>query len=586
MDAMFNYTSVKELAQYIHPVHVETHSLSVLNAFINDQALHVIPVLDDDDVPVGLVSRGMVIEFFSKPYTHELYGKRPISQFMNTSCVIIDQNKNIDDVARIVADSGERTSLDGFIITCEGIYVGIGIGRDLLNAITEQKNNHLYNLAHYDALTRLPSRLLFQDRLMQECSRVTRKNKGLLPVRATFALLFLDLDRFKLVNDTLGHQFGDLLLKEVSQRLIACVRRDEDTVARLGGDEFTIILSGTKDTKDVAHIAEKIIQEIGRPFQLCQHEVFIGVSIGIAIFPLDDTDMDQLIKKADMAMYHAKENGRNNYQFFTMEMNAVVSARISLENDLRHAIEKDEFFVHFQPIMNLRTGIIDGVETLIRWIKKGENIPPSEFIPLAEDTGLIVPIGEWVLKTACLQGKAWRDAGFPPIKIAVNLSIRQLQQDNFVDRINEILRDTSFDPAWLELELTESLVMKEIKKSTHTLEHLKALGISLSMDDFGTGYSSLSYLQRLPIDSIKIDRSFVSGIDMGGANLNIIRAIMGMAHGLGITVTAEGVETQNQLDFLRVQKCDRIQGYLFSRPLPVEKLSRILAEGRTVGVNA
>jgi len=577
MAMVLSSCSIKTLIKYVKPIYPDARCSIVLDMFINDQTLFVLPVVDKNNKPIGLINRNKILETFSRPYTRELYGRKPILEFIETSPIIVEQDKNIDDVARILSDTGPQSISDGFIITCEGAYVGMGSGYNLLNAITEQKNSNLYQLAHFDSMTGLPSRLLFKDRLVQSCSHASRKNNGITPPRTSVALLFLDLDRFKLVNDTFGHHVGDLLLKEVAQRLLLCVRMD-DTVARLGGDEFTIVLPRVKNTKDVAIIAEKIVTSISKPFNLCEHEVFIGVSIGIALFPNDDSGIDNLIQKADTALYHAKGNGRNQYQFFTEEMNQAISKRITLERDLRLALEKDEFFLCFQPQANIQTGRVDGVEALIRWQHNGKEIFPADFIPFAEETDLIIKIGEWVLRTACKQGKAWQDAGFPPMQIAVNLSMRQLHQANFLECVVETLKETGFDPAWLEFELTESLLMKNIDKTIVLLEDIKALGVKLSIDDFGTGYSSLSYLQRLPIDALKIDRSFIQGIDTTGTNLNIIRAIIGLAHGLGLAVIAEGVETKTQLDFLHKQQCDRMQGYLCSRPLTPIVLEEFLLE--------
>jgi len=572
--------SIKTLVKYIPPVLHLTNSVKVLELFIKDRTLYALPIVDSDTCPVGLITRNKIFEIFGHQYARELYGRKPIIQFIDVPALIFDQEKDIDDVARILADSGPESIAEGFIVTCEGIYVGMGFGHDLLNAITEQKNAHLYQLAHYDTLTGLPSRMLFQDRLIQACSHAVRKNSESLKILV--ALLFLDLDRFKLVNDTLGHQMGDILLKEVAQRLLSCVRQ-EDTVARLGGDEFTVVLPRVKNTQDVAVVAQKIIDRLALPFRLCEHEVFIGVSIGIALFPLDDSDINNLIQKADTALYYVKEHGRNFYQFFTDEMNQAMSRRMNLEKDLRTAIESHSFFLFFQPQIDISTGRIESVEALIRWQHDGNLISPADFIPFAEETGLIVPIGEWVLRSACQYGKKWSDLGLPSIKISVNLSIRQLRQPNFIEQVNIILNETGVDPKILEFELTESMLMKNLNETLITLEKIKKIGISLAIDDFGTGYSSLSYLQKLPIDILKMDQSFVQGIDTEGANLNIINAIVGLAHGLGLTLVAEGVETDSQLNFLRHQKCDRIQGYLCSKPLAPNTLENILMRGSCLG---
>jgi len=567
--------SIKTIVKYIPPVLQLTNSAEVLELFIRDHTLRALPIVDDDTCPVGLITRNKIVEIIGRQHAQELYGQKPIIQLIDDSALVFDQGKNIDDVARILADLGSESIAEGFIVTCEGIYVGMGFSRDLLNAITEKKNVHLYQLAHYDTLTGLPSRMLLQDRLIQACNHAIRKNNESLKVLV--ALLFLDLDRFKLVNDTLGYQVGDMLLKEVAQRLLSCVCH-EDTVVRLGGDEFAIVLPRIKNTQDVAVVAQKIIDRLAQPFYLCKHEVFIGVSIGIALFPLDDSDINNLIQKADTALYYVKEHGRNFYQFFMDEMNQAISRWINLEKDLRTAIENHSFFLLFQPQIDISTGHIESVEALIRWQHNGNLISPADFIPFAEETGLIVPIGEWVLRSACQYGKRWSDLGLP-IKISVNLSIRQLRQPNFVEQVNVILNETGIDPKMLEFELTESMLMKNLNETIAALEKIKKLGISLAIDDFGTGYSSLSYLQKLPIDILKMDRSFIQGIDTEGANLNIINAIVGLAHGLGLILVAEGVETYVQLNFLRRQKCDRVQGYLCSKPLTPDTLENILMRG-------
>lgn len=582
--ASLSSSSIRALIKYVQPFHLDTKCSKMLDTFIHDSMLYVIPIVDEYNVPVGIVVRSKVLELFTRLYTRELYGRKPILKLLDTgivdtSPIVIEQEKELDDVARIIAHADHQCIADGFIITCKGFYIGMGSGRDLLNAITEQKNAHLYQLAHFDALTGLPSRLLFKDRLTQACNRILRKNAELKRPTAFLALMFMDLDRFKLVNDSFGHHAGDLLLKEVAQRLISCVRA-EDTVSRLGGDEFTLILPQMKSTQDIANVAHKIITSIGEKFYILEHEVFVGISIGIALFPIDDNNVDELIKKADSALYHAKDNGRNNYQFFTKELNLVISKRINLERDLRYALESNEFFLCFQPLVNMHTGCIDGVEALIRWKRNGNDVYPGDFIPFAEETGLITSIGEWVLRTACKQGAVWQSAGLPPIQIAVNVSARQLRQPSFVNTVAEILQASGFNPQRLEFELTETLLMKNVDESIIVLEQLKALGIKLSIDDFGTGYSSLNYLQLLPVDILKMDRSFVQGINKDGNNPNIIRAIIGLAHGLGLHLTAEGVETQEQLDFLYQQNCDRMQGYLFSRPVIATILESMLIQGK------
>lgn len=372
---------------------------------------------------------------------------------------------------------------------------------------------------------------------------------------------------------------GDTLLIEVARRLSLCVRT-EDTVARLGGDEFTIILSKIKNARDAADVAQKIIAVINKPFLLCEHEVSIGVSIGISIYPIDDLDLDNLIKKADIALYHVKNNDRNHYQFFTEEINIAMSKNLAITNNLRHALANNESFLLFQPVVNIQTRLIEGVEALVRWQHNGNAVYPNDFIPLAEETGLIIPIGEWILRTACQQGKIWQAEGLF-LRIAVNISIRQLRQVNFIKSITDILQETGFDPHYLEFELTESIFIKNIEETIAVCRLINDLGITLSIDDFGTGYSSLNYLHRLPIDVLKIDRSFVQGVDTMGTTLNIIRAIIGMAHGLGLNIIAEGIENMTQYNFLSNQKCDFFQGYLCSPPITSANLKQLLSALRS-----
>jgi len=370
------------------------------------------------------------------------------------------------------------------------------------------------------------------------------------------------------------------LLKGVAQRLRSCLR-EGDTVARLGGDEFMVVLPAIAHAEDAARVGQRILDALSVPFNFEGHELHIGVSIGIALYPNDGKSAEALLKNADIAMYRAKEQGRNNYQFYTPALNDMAFERLTLENSLRRALERREFVVHYQPQVSLNTGQIVGMEALVRWRHPELGlVAPMKFIPVAEETGLIVPIGEWVLQMACAQNKAWQEAGFPPLRVTVNLSARFFRRKDLMETVARILKETGLDPDYLELELTEGTTMENAEATIRTLHELKEMGVHLSIDDFGTGYSSLSYLKRFPLATLKIDRLFVQDITTSSDGAVITLAIIAMAHSLGLKVIAEGVETEEQLAFLRAHRCDEMQGYLFSRPIPAEAFTQLLREGR------
>jgi diguanylate cyclase (GGDEF)-like protein len=425
------------------------------------------------------------------------------------------------------------------------------------------------HLAYHDALTGLPNRLLFKDRLTVALSHAQREHTRL-------AVLFLDLDRFKVINDSLGHNIGDQLLQAVAARVQSCVR-ESDTVARLGGDEFTIMIPSLVRSEDAAPVAQKILEAVRYPFHLDGREFYITTSIGISLYPEDGMDAETLIKNADTAMYQAKEQGRDNYQLFNAYINAKALQRIALEHGLRRALLNDEMKVHYQPIFDFRAGKIVGMEALLRWTHPDMGpIPPSVFIPLAESTGLMSPIGQWVLRTACRQAKEWHDQGFRNLSLAVNLSVTQLQQPDLVARVKEVLEETGLPPRLLELEITESSAMQSPEASVRTLYDLKKLGIRISLDDFGTGHSSLSYLKRFPIDTLKIDQSFVRDINSDPDTAAIVTAIIAMAHSLRLKVIAEGVEFSEQASFLKHYSCDQMQGYLIKAPVGAEEFFELI----------
>jgi diguanylate cyclase (GGDEF)-like protein/PAS domain S-box-containing protein len=447
--------------------------------------------------------------------------------------------------------------------------IGAQIGQFMARRQAEERVHHL---AHYDELTGLPNRSMFNQRLSHALAQARRHAKPL-------AILFIDLDRFKNINDTLGHEAGDRVLKEVGQRLQGCLR-EGDTVGRLGGDEFVVLIEELPEPVHVAAVAQKILAAVVKPFVVGAQEFHITASIGISTYPDDSEDMQGLLKNADIAMYRAKEQGKNNYQFYSALMNVHTVERLALESGLRRALERNDFLLHYQPKVDIGSGRITGMEALLRWQQPGRELtPPAQFIALAEETGLIVPIGEWVLKTACARKQSWREQGLPPLRIAVNLSARQFAHENLLQDVARVLEETGLDPAALEFEITESMVMHDPERAVKLLSRLKDMGIHISIDDFGTGYSSLSYLKRFPLDSVKIDRSFIRDIPGDADDAAITRAIIAMAHSLRLTVIAEGVETEEQLSFLREHGCDEMQGYYFSKPLPEDEVLKLVGSG-------
>lgn len=436
--------------------------------------------------------------------------------------------------------------------------------------ISERKasEQRIHRLAYYDALTHLPNRTLLQDRLHTALQSAERQ-------KSWVVLMFLDLDRFKPINDSLGHAAGDRMLKEMATRLLGCVAED-DTVARMGGDEFTLLLQ-PRISREMAlnraiHVAEQILASLVKPFVLEGREFFVTASIGIALSPQDGNELSQLMKNADTAMYHAKERGKNNFQFYQADMNASALERLELESDLRHALDQNEFVLYYQPQFSGDGKRLTGAEALLRWRHPRRGlVPPGDFIPVLEELGLVVDVGDWVISEACRQLKTWHQNKVRVPKVSVNISARQFSDGQLGTRIATILKDTGLPPACLELELTESILMREVNEALHILDSLKNLGLSIAVDDFGTGYSSLNYLKQFPIDVLKIDRTFVDGLPSGEQDAQIARAIIAMAHSLNLAVIAEGVETHEQLDFLREHGCDEVQGYLFGRPMPANR---------------
>jgi diguanylate cyclase (GGDEF)-like protein/PAS domain S-box-containing protein len=454
----------------------------------------------------------------------------------------------VSENARAVVDAA------GNVHAYEGMLADI-TERKLYQARIEQQ-------ANYDTLTGLANRSLLQDRLQQ--SMLACASYG-----SRLAVAFIDLDRFKFINDSLGHHIGDELLKCMAKRLSSCVR-DIDTVARLGGDEFVLLINDQAGNPDsLLKMMERVLAVVAEPWLIEQGEFNVTASIGVARYPDDGLDARTLLKHADSAMYRAKDRGRNGVQFFTNDLNVQMIANLEMESKLRRALEREQFLLHYQPRIDLNSGACLGAEALIRWqVSPQEVISPDRFIPLAEETGLIVPIGRWVLETACTQNKAWQDMGLEPMVVSVNVSARQFRQDDFVQTVVAVLKKTGLEARYLEIELTESMVMHDAEKLVAMLDELQRIGVQMSVDDFGTGYSSLSYLKRFPVDRLKIDRSFVQDVMTDTDDATIVRTIIALGHNLGLRVVAEGVETAEQSDFLRQNDCDEAQGYFFARPVP------------------
>jgi diguanylate cyclase (GGDEF)-like protein len=451
-------------------------------------------------------------------------------------------------------------------------YLGI------VNDVTDRKRyqQQLEYQAGHDLLTDLANRNLLSDRLAQSLLYARRSGR-------IVALLLLDLDRFKVVNDSLGHGMGDELLKLVAQRLSSCIR-DADTVARLGGDEFAVALAEVAEIDDVGLVAKKIRETLIRPFVLAGREIGVTASIGISLFPRDGENSETLVRNADIAMYRAKEAGGDTFRFFAAEMNLRVRETLDLESDLRRALERGDFLLHYQPKLDLASGRIIGCEGLVRWQHPNRGlVSPGAFIPLAEETGLIVPLGEWVLAEACRQARAWQKEGLTGLCVGINLSARQFHDAGLIDRIRSIIEASGLDPRWLELELTESMIMRDPTAAVKTMHQLKGLGVSLALDDFGTGYSSLNYLRRFPVDALKIDRSFITDVESDPSCASVATSVVAIAHSLSLAAVAEGVETPGQAEFLAGCHCDQVQGFLYSKPLPVDEFAALLRSGHRPG---
>ncbi|MFH1672863.1 MAG: EAL domain-containing protein [Pseudomonadota bacterium] len=522
----------------------------------------------------------------------DVWGQQVFNDFIKDKVDRCLRGEIVNDQSVFEFRESETDYMDVAYYPCYGhkgtISRVIVISRNITSLIADIKRSEakITHLTYYDALTKLPNRSQFMDRLALEISHANRTKKML-------AVLFLDLDHFKRINDTLGYKAGDELLETVASRLSQQLRQSDtvsrmdyhvqdmgDSVSRVGGDEFSIIIPRLSEAQLATVVAKRILDVMKAPFVIQNQELRMTTSVGISLYPNDGHDVEIVLKNASTALYRAKDRGRDNYQFYSPAMNEMALERIELENNLHHALEQNEFLLYYQPQYELRTNKIVGMEALVRWNNRDKGlIPPNSFIPLAEETGLILSIGEWVLRTACKQAKALQDEGFTPLRVAVNLSARQFQDPDLIEKVSLILKETGLPPNDLELEITESAMIQDVDNAISILHDLKKMDITIALDDFGTGYSSLTYLKKFPIDTLKIDRSFVSDIDVRNADsLAIVAAIVAMARKLRIRTVAEGVESEEQLSFLQVQECDEVQGYLLSPPIPAPDFLKLLSE--------
>ncbi len=565
-DRLQEAPTVRSLLRAMSPALPDTTCEEVMARFLADSATYALPVVDVEYRPVAMVDRRSYIEFFTKPYSREIFGRDDIHAFLHSghyhssTPIIVEDYCSVEDAARIIIASSIEHLVTGFMVTSHGRYIGVANGHDLLNLITQRKQAELYFLAHYDPLTGVPNRTLLNDRINQACLDADRKGSKV-------ALLFIDVDRFKQINDSLGHRAGDAVLRALVSRLKAAARKT-DTVARCGGDEFIILMEDVSDPLYANEVAQRLVESMRPPFELLGHSVVVTVSIGIAIYPTDDRDLSRLLAKADSAMYEAKANGRNGFQIYS-EASAIFNpARLSLESDLRLAIERNELSLVYQPQVDFASGRIQGVEALLRWQHPIRGaISPTEFIPLAEESGYIVRLGEWVIRRAFAQLGEWKAKGLPPIRMAINISAVQFHQSNFADVLADAIDDYAVDPCLIELELTESVLMHNVEAVLASLKRIKAMGFRLAIDDFGTGFSSLNYLRRFPIDRLKIDQSFIRDIENTPANESITRSIIALAESLSLDVVAEGIEKDCEQEILKKLGCLEGQGYYFARPL-------------------
>ena len=555
------------LLRNINAVHEDLSCIEVLDLFSQNSAIFALAIVNDKNVPVGIIHRHAFLESFLDPHQREQCHSKKISKCLMGTPIVVDINSSIDDVSEIIIAVGLKQFVTGFIITENGYYAGVASSNDLLYEIMKRKQENLFYLAHFDQLTKLPNRLLFMDRMSMSIIEAKRN-------KSTVGLLFINLDNFKNYNDSMGHGFGDQILVAFAERLKNCARAN-DTVARLSGDEFTILLDNISRQEDMDMLCKRIIEAMKLPWVIMGRKVYLTASIGSAMYPHEALDANELLLKADAAMYEAKRSGRNSFKRFTKGIRIYSLDKMNIETDLRLAIEHDEFELYYQPQIEVTSGKLVGMEALIRWNHPQRGIiTPLHFIETAEKSGLIIDIGKWVIDEACRQYQAWERDGFESVCISVNIAPLQFYQVDFCESIRKALNDAGMQPSSLELELTEGTFFHNLEKAVEVLTQLHDLGVKLAIDDFGTGYSNLGYLKRFPIDRVKIDQSFVRGIENEPMNLEIIRSIAALSNIMSLELVAEGVETEVEKDMVSLLNCKIVQGYLYSKPLPAIKFQQ------------
>jgi len=553
--------TITHLFDYVPPVLADDNCADVLECFLKNDQLFSIPIVDKNNSPVGLVARAELTELFIQPAGRDFYQRKAVGAIMDSDPVIVDAESSIDELVQRIISADLQHPLHGFILTRNGLYLGVGTPQGLLKEIFNRKQGNLYSLAYYDSLTGLPNRLLFHDRLHQACQNANRNG-------VPFALIFVDLDHFKEINDRYGHSFGDILLRAVAERLTVSLR-ESDTVARLAGDEFVIILQNNKDTKDIITVCSLLIDHLNQPVVIHSHKLQLSASLGVAICPQHDQTPEGLVRKADSAMYDAKHAGRNRYAIYSDRLSEPMLEHLSLARHLKSALDNQELMLFYQPIVDLWTNQVIGAEALLRWQHPEFGIiSPSRFIPIAEEIGVIESIEEWVLREACEQHCSWIKQGLPPIRMCINISSRQYERPDLCDTLSQVITAVGIDPGFIELEPTEKMLMARAATTIGRLAELRNIGIRISVDDFGIGYCSLNYLRQFQIDRIKIDSSFIRDIQTNAANEAIVRSIVTLGANLGLDIVAEGVETQSELECIRSHHCQNIQGHIMSRPLP------------------